>query len=192
MSRVHHQTPPKKTLWITLVLGGLVMVFGLFIYYISLFIRNDHEKEIRENNFKFEVRDIHPADDKSIQIIVAEDAVEVGNPDEWKNAGPVYVSIIEHKGLARINTISMYDPENADFIEASVKSITDKPPFILKIAYPFEKIFSYELESGKFREAYWETISKPNQHIVAVINISAGKTRVVDIMVNNKSIHDTP
>ncbi len=97
---------------------------------------------------------INPSEAGSIRITVNEDHIEVGNPEEWKSAEKIYVSIVEHDGLARINTISMYDPENADYIEASVKEITDKPPFILKIAYPLKKYFQMN-----FNPANLETLT---------------------------------
>jgi hypothetical protein len=185
----HHQSSTRKTLWITIVLGALVLAFGLMIYYISSFIRNDHETQVRADNFRFEVESITPGSDESIQIAVMEDQIEIANPEEWKSAEKIFVSIIEHDGLARINTVSMYDPENSDFIEATVKHISDKPPFILEITYPFEKIFSYQLQSGNFRDDYWALLNKPGQQVIALVNIAEGKTRVVDILVNNKSIH---
>lgn len=186
----NHPASTKKNLWITIVLGALVLGFGLVVYSIASFIRNDHDTQIRTNTFRFEVAAINPSGSGSIQITVTEDHIEVGNPEEWKSAEKIYVSIVGHDGLARINTISMYDPENADYIEASVKEITDKPPFILKIGYPFEKIFPNELQSGKFRDAYWKVLNRPDQQVIALVKIAEGKTQVVDILVNQKSIHE--
>lgn len=173
-----------------MVLGALVLGFGLLIYFISSFIRNDHKKQIRANTFPFEVERVTRADDGSILITVKEDQIEITNPEEWKSADKIFVSIIEHDGLARINTVSMYDPENADFIEAAVKEITDNPPFILEIAYPFEKLFPNELLSGNFKNAYWDILRTSDQQVILLVNVTEGKTRVADILVNHKSIHE--
>jgi hypothetical protein len=190
MRGVQQQPLAKKTLWVTLVLGGLVVVFGLIIYYISLYVRRDHPPVSPENAFRFEVAGITPLDDESIKVQVVEDQVEIANPDEWKNAEKIYVSIVEHEGIARVNTVSMYDPENADFIEASAKSISIDSPFIMKIAYPFEKVLLHKLPSGEFDDAYWDLLNKTDEQVTALVRIRSGHAVVLDILIGDRSIRE--
>jgi hypothetical protein len=186
----NHQTSNPTTLRTTVTLGILVLLFGMGVYFVASFVRSDHKPVSAGKDFLFEIRHIKLNSDQSIQLQVLEDRIEVTDPSEWKNAKRIYVSIIEQQGHAVISTISMYDPENADFIEASVKNIPELAPYTLKISYPFEQILPDKLPSGKFKKEYWKLIDRPDQQLSALINVRQGKATVMDILIGNKSIHE--
>src|SRR5688572_26257883 len=94
----NHQASTRKTLWTTVILGVLVVLFGMGIYYVASFIRSDAKPETAGKDFLFEIRHLIPNNDQSIELQVFEDRIEVTDPSEWKNADRIYVSIIEQQG----------------------------------------------------------------------------------------------
>lgn len=154
----------------------------------------DQERVLREGKtYHFKTAPIDPSDPfrgKYITLRFEEDHVEVVNPKEWENAEYVYVSIIDSAGFAKISTVSMYQPEGADYIKARVSFVSDYEPYTLRIQYPFERFYLEESKASEAERLYWDNRTDSTQVIYAVVSIKDGNAALKDVMLNDRSIVD--
>ena len=154
----------------------------------------DQEKILREGKtFRFKTAPIDPADPfrgKYITLSFEEDHVEVVNPSEWERAQEVFVTLRDSAGFARIDRVSMYEPEGDNYLKAKIRTLTTYEPFTMWLSYPFERFYLEESKASDAERLYWESRSDSTQQVYAVVNILKGEAALRDVMINDRSIAD--
>jgi uncharacterized membrane-anchored protein len=174
------------------------IIFPLFVlmclaqWFVPAQMIYDQEQVLRDGKtYHFKTAPIDPSDPfrgKYITLNFEEDRVEVVNPKEWENAEYVYVSIIDSAGFAKISTVSMYEPEGADYIKARITYVSDYEPYTLQIQYPFERFYLEESKASEAERLYWDNRTDSTQVIYAVVSIKDGTAALKDVMLNDRSI----
>ena len=152
----------------------------------------DQEQVLREGKlYKFKTAPIDPSDPfrgKYITLNFEENEIGIVDPKEWEHAQDIYVSIVDSAGFAKISTVSMYEPEGADYIKAKVGYISYYEPFMLQIRYPFERFYLEESKASEAEQVYWNSRTDSTTVIYAVVSVKDGDAALKDVMVNDRSI----
>ncbi|HYG19097.1 MAG TPA: GDYXXLXY domain-containing protein [Ohtaekwangia sp.] len=163
-------------------------------WYIPGKMISDQEKILSEGTtFRFKTAPIDPADPfrgKYITLSFEEDHVEVVNPSEWQQAQDVFVTLRDSAGFAKIDRVSMYEPEGDNFLRAKIRTVTSYEPYTLWLSYPFERFYLEESKASEAERLYWSTQSDSTQQVYAVVNILKGEAALKDVMINDRRIAD--
>lgn len=153
----------------------------------------DEEKILSEGKvFKFKTAPVDPSDPfrgKYITLSFEENSIKIVNPDEWKNAKRIYVSLEDSAGYALISTVSMYEPENADYVKAEIQYISDYDT-TLYIRYPFERFYLEESKASEAEKLYWEAQRDSSVTAYAEVSILEGNAALKDVFINSRSVKE--
>jgi uncharacterized membrane-anchored protein len=176
----------------------LLLLFALMClaqWYVPGMMIYDQEQVLNEGKvYKFKTRPIDPSDPfrgKYITLNFEEDHINVTDFKEWENVSDVYVSLRDSAGYARINSVSMHEPEGIDYIKARVQSVDSyDAPYTLWIAYPFERFYLEESKAAEAERVSWQARTDSTQVTYAVVSVKDGKAGLKDVMINDRSIAD--
>lgn len=178
-----------------------ILLIGIFVlmvaaqWLVPAKMIYDHEVILTSGTpYKFRTAPVDPADPfrgKYITLNFAETSIGIVDPTEWEGAEYVYVSVEnDSAGFAHISAVSMYEPENADYIKADVSYVSTYEPYTLQFRYPFDRLYLEESKAAEAERQYWSSRTDSTQVTYAIVYVKQGEAALKDVMINDRSIVD--